>query len=414
MQSCFLTKGAPPIVASLILSGTALAADSLTVTVQGTPANKAAYGKVIPKFEAQSGIKVDVEYVGGNYGAVVTTQLQGSNAPDIVQLVPGGSVPHSVLNVAEAGRLADLSAAPWINRISETTLPLVSSGDEVYAWAATVQVSGLIVNEDILSENDLEAPKTLDDLYALCGALRQKGYVPIGWTGTPESRSAGQATTVAGSVGATATAVNEPLNKAEANYAESPEWRKVMGTIEAMHDAGCFDPETATNSDSQAAGMVLRGDAAMMMNNTQMLGVVLANDTTGNLNLKVHAFPGETEADSHVVITPYDALAVTAASEAKDEAIKFLDFLSQPEIQREVASAVGNIAPVDAQEGTLPDTLAALKPYFDSGRIEINPVMFWRGGRLYITMSKGVQGLITGQLKAADVLADMDRVNHER
>ena len=206
MKFVSMIKGAPLVVTSLVLAGAAMAADTLKLTVLGTPANKAAYGKVIPAFEAQSGIKVDVEYVGGNYPAVVTTQLQGSNAPDVVQLVPGGSVPHSVLNVAASGRLADLSAASWIDRIPDATLPLVSSEGAVYAWAATVQVSGLIVNEDILAENGLAPPTTLDELYALCGALKKKGDVPGGWTGTPGSRSAGQATTVTGSVGAAAMA----------------------------------------------------------------------------------------------------------------------------------------------------------------------------------------------------------------
>ena len=402
------------VAATCLIAGSALAQGTLNVAVQGTPANKRAMEAILPDFEAQTGTSVEVEYIGGNYGAVITTRLQGSNAPDMMTLVPGGATPFSVFNMAEAGRLADLSGAAFVDRIAEDTMPLVATDGAVYAWPATVQVSGLIVNEDILAENDLSVPTTQDELFALCGALRDKGITPFAWSGTPESRSAGQATTVAGSVGAASVEVNAPINAAEANYADSAEWRGVVETISQMVEAGCLDPDSATMSDGQAAGMMLRGAAAMMMNSTQMLGYILASDETGSLNLKVHAFPGVAAEDTTVLITPYDAFAVSAVSENKEAAIAFLDYLSQPEVQRVIAGALGNIAPVDAAEATLPETLMPLAPYFETDRVQVNPVMSWRGGRVYLTMSRGVQGLLTGQLTPDTVLADMDAANRDR
>lgn len=389
-------------------------ADKVKIAVQAGAGNQAGFDQAIAAFEAQSDIDVDIEYVGGDYSSVIRTRLQGGNAPDIVYVVPGGSVPHSVGGLGASGHLADLSGRPWQNALSAEAKPLVSVDGKVYAWPATVQVSGLIVNRALLEKHGLSVPKVFSELLELCADLRSAGVTPMSWAGMPQSRNGSQATTIAAATGAAAPDVAERIAAGKSTFAGSPEWRTVMDMTTRMVDAKCVDADSASTPDTQVNGDMVAGRSAMMISNTQQLGSVLAADKQGVLDLAAYPFPGETADQAGVLMTPYDALAVTAKSTAKEAAMEFIDFLAQPSQQRELAKLLGNLAPVDVADAVVPDTMAALQPYFASKSVFVNPVMNWSKPTMYPALASGVQGLLTGQSSPDSVLAELDKAQDSR
>ena len=133
---------------------------------------------VAPKFEEETGIKITTEFgdLGtDSYTSELMTQLQGGSAPDIFAAFAGtGTSSPNVGTLAEAGSLMDLSNLDFAKNVKGTAVEdAVTISDKVYAACLGVQTSGIIYNEDMFSEYNLEIPETWDDLLNLVKEIRQ-------------------------------------------------------------------------------------------------------------------------------------------------------------------------------------------------------------------------------------------------
>lgn len=262
---------------------------TLTLAVQAGAGNQAAYEKAIADFEAEEpDITIEPEFVGGDWSTLITTQLRGGNAPDLIDLVPGSSVPHSVLAMAKAGFLEDLAGEGWVGELAEGTRPLVSEDDAVYAWPSVVQVSGLFVNEEALSEAGVDVPTTTDELLAACQDLAEAGLTPISWNGMPVTRNGSQATTISSVTGAADPGVIEAIASGEKTFEDSREWLAAFGLIRSLSEGGCFGDGAAVATDEAANADVLGGDAAMSISNSQQAGQILQR---GGGGVDLNAYP---------------------------------------------------------------------------------------------------------------------------
>ena len=89
-----------------------------TLTVIYDSTFKSALQPVITAFEQQNpGTKVDVNYVGGDVGNLISTQIRAGTAPDLFLTFPGGGNAMGVQTLASQGRLLDLSDSPWASQI---------------------------------------------------------------------------------------------------------------------------------------------------------------------------------------------------------------------------------------------------------------------------------------------------------
>lgn len=382
----------------------------ITLAVQTSAGNQSAYNWAIQEFKkVHPDVTVKPQYVGGDYGAVITTQMRGANAPDMIDLAPGRSVPNGVLAMANAGFLQDLSDQSWTKSIASDTKPLVSEGDKVYAWPTVVQVSALFANEKLLSDNGLKVPATIGELVHACGVLKDAGITPIAWTGVPVNRNGGQVTTLASVTGAATQDVAIDIASGKTSFADSPEWKATFDLVQKLSDAGCFGADAVVATDAAVSQAVLSGRAAMLMGNTQSFGQIEAQATADSPKFKGFPMPGEKAADASSLLTPYNALAVSVkASDAQKAAAKeFIAFVADPANQAQFASRIGSIASMDIASGKVPDYLANIAPTIAAGRAFVNPVLLWTPS-MYPAMSSGVQGILTRQTTPNQLLTTMD------
>jgi len=125
-------------------------------------------------------IEIKVQYVpSGNIPALLATQFQSGNAPDMVWSKPGRARPTAIWPMAEAGRLLDLSASPWVSRIYPPVKKYVSYTGKVYGapYAITPYVG--IVNTDLLKQLNVALPNTQADVVAMCKKVKPTGTIPI-------------------------------------------------------------------------------------------------------------------------------------------------------------------------------------------------------------------------------------------
>jgi raffinose/stachyose/melibiose transport system substrate-binding protein len=118
--------------------------------------------------------------------------------------------------------------------------------------------------------------------------------------------------------------------------------------------------------------------------------------------------PADTEDLTRVTVYPAGGLGVWTGSEHTDAAKAFLDFVSQEQVAREVASANGIISSVDATADELPGIYSELSSYFDTDQVVTDITTRWPNTQMGTLTGQSIQGLFTGQKTVEQVLADMD------
>ena len=128
---------------------------------QGNPQLQA----VIDRFmQLNPDIKVEATYlpIGTTYANTLRTQLQSGNGPDVFYVTGGNGGFTSVLPLAKAGYVADLSKQPWVK-----TFPLAPANRPLY-WRRGVLTAlpfdvvpvGVMYNTEVMAGLGLEPPKT--------------------------------------------------------------------------------------------------------------------------------------------------------------------------------------------------------------------------------------------------------------
>jgi raffinose/stachyose/melibiose transport system substrate-binding protein len=133
------------------------------------------------------------------------------------------------------------------------------------------------------------------------------------------------------------------------------------------------------------------------------------SDATG-AELNVQAFP---PADGEKAFTVTGANYAWGINAASDDAVKasaqaFLDWVAQPENAKAYADLSGSVPITGIDTKTLLPEYAPIGDLLANGDYAALPNATWPNPAVYDALGVGVQGLLTGQKTADQVLADMD------
>ncbi len=135
-------------------------------------------------FEVYKGMYPDVEIInatvaggaGTNAKAVLATRLQGGNPPDSFQV-------HAGLEVEK------YSPTEYLQPLDDLLDPSVYPADllnmlkyEGHYWSIPVNIhrsNVLWYNKTVFTAAGIEVPKSMDEFFAACEALKAKGYIPV-------------------------------------------------------------------------------------------------------------------------------------------------------------------------------------------------------------------------------------------
>src|SRR5262249_11920962 len=203
------------IVALAAVAATALAAtvaasarSHATVTLkllaqsngQGNPQMQS----VLDKFQQLNpDVKIDATYlpIGDTYANTLRTQLRSGNGPDVFYVTPGSGGLQSVLPLAKAGYVADLSKRPWATKIPLATSakPLFWKNGKLWAVPIDVVPVGVLYHPDVLSSLGVSVPTTMAQLLNDCRTAKSKGKYFLNIAGASSQNAGLFATVIAGS-----------------------------------------------------------------------------------------------------------------------------------------------------------------------------------------------------------------------
>jgi raffinose/stachyose/melibiose transport system substrate-binding protein len=393
------------LAAALVGASTVQAKSSATtLRVATITAAQDAWEALAKNFErAYPDVDVQMEfYPVSTYAQTLLTQLQGGNAPDVIAGIVGGrGQANSVLALAAAGRLADLSKEPWVKRLPAQARPLFAQGKRVWSLPLALNTTGMVYNVDLFRQYGLQIPKTFAQLLNVCRAGKERGVVPV-VVAAAIFNNAG----LFGSLLAVNTVYgpdptwNTKRLRGTVKFAGSARWRAVFEQVQRMKDAGCFSPDTAAMGLPQVFGLLANGRALMWTGPSVAMAQAAA--VNPSVNLAQFPFPGATAAATRAMAAFVDGASVNATSKNLVQAKRFVSFIAREGQSRLYAKATTSIALHDANVLNVPPKVKTFVPFLKSKKFVANPYLEWINADAYVAFANGITGLFSGQTTNID------------
>ncbi|MGA7148634.1 MAG: extracellular solute-binding protein [Microbacterium sp.] len=343
------------------------------------------------------------------YGETIRTQFQAGNAADVVQTTPGSGDARGIIPLAEAGFLEPLgeTAASLIPQGSATIFEL---DGEVYGQPMDFTIAGVVASMGTAAMNGLEQwPASEDEMYDACTALAGDGKSLLVVAGAAGPNAGLTAQGIAATrVYAQDPDWNEQRAAGDTTFAESEGWADTLQTVIDLNERGCFQAgaegggfDAITNGLSQgtSVGSFIPSGSA----------VEIATAAPPEADFKVQPFPTASGGDPYIIASSNYTISINAASEKKDAAADFVEWLATPEAQEIYYEASGLLPISNYQDLDLSETIYS--PVVDllaEGAYTPLPNNIWPNPAVYEALQVGVQGLLTGQKTVDQVLEDMD------
>lgn len=343
------------------------------------------------------------------YGETIRTQLQAGNAADVIQTTPGSGDARGVIPLADAGFLEPLGATAE-DLVPEGSETIFEIDGKTYGQPMDFTIAAVVASMGTAGMNGLDGwPTTEDEMYDACEALAADGKSFIALAGAAGPNAGLTAQGIAATrVYAETPDWNQQREAGETTFAESEGWADTLQTVVDMHEGGCFQPgaegggfDAITNGLAQgtSVGSFIPSGAA----------VEIAAAAPPEADFKVQPLPPAAGGEPYIIASSNYTISINAASESKDAATAFVEWLASPAAQTLYYEKSGLLPVSSYQEIDLEDTIYA--PVVDllaEGSFTPLPNNIWPNPSVYEALQVGVQGLLTGQKTIDQVLEEMD------
>ena len=301
-----------------------------------------------------------------------------------------------------------LSDYDFINNANQGYLDIsVANDGKYYALPISSNFMAVFYNVDIFEQAGItELPTTWDELIAICDKLVAAGITPFSF-GDKDAGRVGhcfQCVGLATYPGLTDYLV-EVVN-GEAKIADNAEiFNKIGERMRTLREYAL--PDSIGTSDTAMWENFANGKAAMCITGSYARGTILLSNP--DLKMGAFAFPGDDYNTSPIVSGVDAAICISAdvTEEQKEVALKFFDFISQPENAQIWSDIDGAPSCLKGTEYSDPN----MKPVID--KIGTGVVCDWFAGKITSTIYNEIYNVVQALLMNGDFdayIADMDEV----
>lgn len=280
-------------------------------------------------------IKIELETLQDDpYQKKFQTYLAAGDVPDVYKSWNNTAFMTPVIS---GGYAAELNPADYANYgFGPGALEAYTFDDKLYGVPLFADTWVLYYNEKMLADNNLEVPKTFDDMLTAAKTLRGNGIQPCalnGKEGWPVMFTyQNLALRVSG---------NQQLPydacEGKTTFTAEPELLEGAQYFKELMDAGFFMDGFASADYGTARSMFIQGQTAMfLMGSWEMgMGTDTGIDESVRSQIRAAKFPvidGTKGNADDLLYRIGGGYSANAKSEHLDEAIEFVNFMSSPEI----------------------------------------------------------------------------------
>jgi raffinose/stachyose/melibiose transport system substrate-binding protein len=338
----------------------------------------------------------------------VRTQLGAGNAPDVHVVFPGNGSAMSMVQISQAGLLADLGDQAWTKRIPASLKPAFQNNGKTFIYSAGSSVIGAVYNKKVFQEAGVEPPATWSEFLEVCRKIKAKGKVPIALGAqTPWVTQLITYALVPSTVYAKNPQFDQQMKAGSATFATSG-WTDALEMYLDLQKRGFFNDNPNGTTFEQQTAMVATGKAAMAIQVSAVLPDFRKQATAPD-DLGMFPLPGADDKNqcwipAGVVV----GLGVSARSKNLDEAKAFLEFLGEQKNMNAWAEAVACV-PLTRDAGSKIDpVLRSFLPFIDGNKAVPFMDQAWPNAEVQPAHFAAVQELLGGRTTIPKALAKLD------
>jgi raffinose/stachyose/melibiose transport system substrate-binding protein len=386
---------------------------SITFSYQiANPNAKSVFATLAEGYEkSHPGVKIKTNPIALNtYGSTLTTQLQAGNGPDVFFVNAGSGQAGSVTQLAEAGKLLDLTGQVNADVVPENAKDLFYTDDKLVAIPPYLAPTGLIYSPAAAKDAgvSIDATSTLDDVISQCKTAKGKDKAVFGLAGAMSPNTAIFTSAIAANtVYGPEPDWNQKRAAGDVTFAGSDGWKAALQAVKDLYDNDCFqDGAAGAGFDALTNGM---GQGKMTAFSAPGGGAKDIMDSThGAVTLTVLPMPAPSGYETYLMAGTPDALAGNAKTKSPKLVTDFLSWITQPAQTQAAADASGDIPVGKVDTSKLLPQYAGVKDLIDQDKTAAYGYLGWPNGEVYNALGTGVTGLLTGQKDVDDVLKSMD------
>ncbi|MCJ1909693.1 ABC transporter substrate-binding protein [Planococcus ruber] len=298
--------------------------------------DKAVFDEIIAEFEdANPDIAVEMNiYPSDQYQATAQRMLQEGSTGDVFTSFPGAQFE----SLQKAGIFADLTDEEFVSKFDENLISVGQKDGKQLALPYQLVFNIPVYNKGMFEELGLEVPKSWTEFQEMADTLLENGITPIAFPGAD----------IGPNQFMNSMMMNNALDEDVFAKLQSGEesltnewWVKTLEDFQLLEQKGYIQKNAlGTNADS-AMAMVANEEAAMIASGSYHMASILGLNPDLQLDLLAPITVEESEAVYEGINTATFMLAVNSKSEKQEQAKKFIDFLSEPEIASKYANGTG-------------------------------------------------------------------------
>lgn len=336
------------------------------------PENVELYNQLTAKFmEENPDIQVNVTLAETTTTTIIS-RIAAGNIPELVSVFPWNA---SYQDMMREGIFMDLTDEEFMKRVNPSVLERCEVDGKYYSLPLTMNAYGLYYNVDLFKELGLEVPKTEEELWTVCEALKAKGIQAFSFPDKKAVRINQMFDRMlVGCIDHDFYSKCDQLVEGTYKITEDENIRKFAETILKLREYG--NPDSLGYDDEPAYEEFTSGKAAMYIDGSW--AVPTFETMNPDLNFDCTAIPPFTTDEFYTAGTVDTAFSISSdCSDAEyDACIRFLNYLVREDIAQEFSDMDKNPTLVNGVEYSVPQ-LVEINGYIESGKFGPSLASIW-------------------------------------
>ena len=350
--------------------------------------------EIAQDFEAQNpDIKIKVVDVPAP-GDVLKTRVLAGDLPDVMNTYPQS---FELQEWAKAGYLEDVKDQPFMKNLKEGYAEKYEVEGGIYNVPLSANMYGFYYNATKFKELGYEVPETWAEFEALVDQMIADGQVPFAIAGSEGWTLNGYHQLAIATVTGGFQPANDYLRFSQPNSisADDEILKADAQRLDLLRRPGAMQQNWQGASYTDALATFARGDALMTVNGSWALTMI--NEQEPQFEVATFPFPGNNPGESLTIGSGDFALSISATTPHKEEALRFVEYLTTPEAMQKYYDVDGSPVTVKGVKMKEDSELAGLAQYAFTDKHIVWLAQNWTSENDYYTLTTNY--LTTGDLE---------------
>lgn len=353
---------------------------------------------IVDQFNKENSvIHVELSALGKDFNTLMTAKMANNDLPDLFS-----TASWSVRRFGEY--LLPLNDRSWAGQVNDQIKPVVTDANgNLTVLPLDIDISGVVYNQKMLQDLNIEVPQTWDQFLAACEAVKKAGHTPIAVAGKDSGDVAGLMSRIALSLLIQSNpSYKDDLNKGTFDWSK---FSAVTDFVGNLKDKGYLNVDYLTSDKPTVYNEFAKGNVAFAFQSNQTIAEVKKLNPDAPISMMTLPV-NDTTTQPFLISGERDSVGVWRDSKHKEEALTFLDYLAKPENVQKVAESYLLPAALNGVQVNLGDLQATFDQYSQAAVSNHFDRQYLPNG-MFTTLGNVGTGFLSGTMDAGQVESTM-------